>query len=371
MKEIEAEIIKEYGENRLIIRAVSGSGDKMASGVFSIKEMRFGGGYVKYLTVGGLETDPRFRRRGLIRRMIAEGEAYGRENGAVFSVLHPFSFDFYRKLGYERVSDTVIVSFPIETLRFAPFFREELVPLTKDLVPAFVDYYDAFSKNRNLMFRQYEESVNSDGTYVLKEGGRITGHIKLENRKHFDGVNRCEPDGLFVSEIGFLSPEALLKLFGFLRMFEGEQKQVIIRDAGPVPEVDSVLKSYMETSYTVRPDIMAKILDPEKALALVPYRPGFGSFTLRLDSPESGICGTYLVKESLTGAPAEIEKLPESFGQVPDLTVSPAAFSKIVFGFDSYTPETFSYLPGASAGPGSKKALDAFPKQINGWFEHF
>ena len=93
MKEIEAEIIKEYGENRLIMRAVSGSGDKMASGVFAIKEMRFGGGYVKYLTVGGLETDPRFRRLGLIRRMVVEGEAYGRENGAVFSVLHPFSFD--------------------------------------------------------------------------------------------------------------------------------------------------------------------------------------------------------------------------------------------------------------------------------------
>ena len=367
---MEVTFVKEFTDKSLHIRAMSESGDEMASGTFALKEMRFGGKYITALAVCGLETKPQYRRQGLIRRMMNIGETFGREKGAPIAVLHAFSSDFYRRYGYERVSDTVITSFPIETLGFVPFFGG-LVPLTKDLVPAFVAYYDRFSEKRNLMFRQYAETVDCAGTYVLVEDGKITGHLKIDNRKHFDGVNRCDPDGLFVKQIGFLSPDALNKLFGFMRMFEGEQKRVVLCDTGPVPEVDSVLKSYMETRYSLRPDIMAKVLDVEKTLALVPYRPGFWTFTIKLKDGEPETDGIYSVSERTQEHSTFVAKLDETRFVAPDITVSPAALSKLVFGFDSYTPETFSYLPGTETGPNAGKALDAFPKQINGWFEHF
>ena len=361
---------KNYNEKTglLEIKAVSCEGETMSSGTFQLRQVRFGGRYVQVMSVGGLETKPQFRRMGLVRKMMAEGEQFAARNGVSIAILHPFSFSYYRKFGYERVSDTLIISFPLSAIGFVPYFRD-MKPLTADLVPAYIDYYDAFSKDRNLMFRQYPDNIDTRGVYVLLEGNKITGHVKLDNQKHFDGVNRCDPDGLFLRQIGFLSPDALTKVLGFLRMFEGEQEKVTVCDAGPVPELDLFLKNYMHTEYVLRPDIMAKVLDTEKALLLAKYRPGSGDFTLRVVDADPRIGGTYRVEVDGDGGCKA--KRVDGDSHEPDIILSPQALSKLIFGYDSYTPSTAEYLPGVSVTDTSYKVLDAFPKQISGWFEHF
>ena len=353
----------------LSVKAFSAAGEKMASGCFAVRELRFGGEYVRALTVGGLETGPQFRRQGLIREMIADGEEFGRAQGASIAVLHPFSFAFYRKFGYERVSDTVIMKFPLSAIDFVPFFRG-MEPLSAALVPAFIAYFDRFSARRNLFFRPDPENLDLNGVFVLRDGDNVTAHLKLENRFHFDGVNRNAPDGLFVKQLGFLSPAALTRVLGFLRMFEGEQTDVIICDAGPVPELDSFLKNYMHTEYVLRPDIMAKVLDTEKALTLVRYAEGSGEFSIRVVDNDPRVGGTFSVSVGAGNTRAVVRELA-STASAADITVSPQALAKLIFGFDVYTPETAAYLPGVTVTASSDNALRAFPKQINGWFEHF
>ena len=352
----------------LEIKAVSGDGEIMSSGMFLLRHVRFGGRYVQVLTLCGLETKPQFRRIGLVRKMMAEGEKFALQNGVSIAILHPFSFSYYRKFGYERVSDTLVISFPLSAISFVPYFRD-MKPLTTDLVPAYIEYFDAFSKNRNLIFRQYADNIDLKGTYVLLEGDKITGHVKLDNLKHFDGVNRCDPDGLFLRQLGFLSPDALTKVLGFLRMFEGEQEKVTVCDAGPLPELDSFLKNYMHTEYVLRPDIMAKVLDTEKALSMARYRPGSGRFTLRVNDGDPGIGGTFSVEVDGDGG-CKVKRV-DGENACPDIILSPQALSKLIFGYDSYDPDTAAYLPGVTVTDTSYKVLDAFPKQINGWFEHF
>ncbi|MBO5077072.1 MAG: GNAT family N-acetyltransferase [Clostridia bacterium] len=358
-------IIREsVSDNTLRLKALRSDGAVMSSGVFTVRDTRFGGQYVKMLAVGGLETAPQFRRQGLVRELLAEGEAFGRERGAIIAILHPFSFAFYRKFGYERVSDTVRVRFPLTALEFVPRYRE-LTPFTPELLPAYLDYYDRFSKDRNLMPRLTADDIDPAGLYVLRDGGNISGHVILEKRQHFDGVNRMSPDGLYVKQLGFLSPGALARVLGFLRMFEGEQLEVLLRDIGPTPEVGEFLKHYMHTSYDLRPDIMAKVLDVPAVLAACAYEASFAPFTLRVNDETFAVSADTFA----AGAAGLVQRVDDPASA--DLTVAPQALSRLVFGADKYTVDTARYLPGVEITAASGNALAAFRKQINGWFEHF
>ena len=172
------------------------------------------------------------------------------------------------------------------------------------------------------------------------------------------------PDGLYVKQLGFLSPGALARVLGFLRMFEGEQNEVLLRDIGPTPEVGEFLKHYMHTSYDLRPDIMAKVLDVPAVLAACAYEASFTPFTLRVNDESASTADAFAV--SAAGPVQHVDNAAPA-----DLTVSPQALSRLVFGADKYTVDTARYLPGAEITATSGNALAAFRKQVNGWFEHF
>ncbi len=352
------QIVREtVSDSAIRVKALAADGTVMSSGMFTVRNTRFGGQYVRMLAVGGLETLPQYRRQGLVRDILAEGEAYGAERGAIIAILHPFSFAFYRRFGYERVSDTVRVRFPLSALDFVPRYRD-LTPLTAELLPAYLAYFDRFSKDRNLMPKLSAGDVDPAGLYVLSDGGSISGHVQIENRKHFDGVNRMDPDGLYVKQLGFTDPAALARVLGFLRMFEGEQTEVILRDIGPTPEVNEFLRHYMHTSYELRPDIMAKVLDIPAVLAACAYEPGSGAFTIRV--------GNAVYARSADGSVDRVDNAGAA-----DIAVSLQALARLVFGADKYNVDNARYLPGVELTPHSDRALAAFRKQTSGWFEHF
>ena len=359
-------ITQETGENEIKITAAAESGECVSSGLFQVRPVRFGGRYTDMLLCGGIETKPYARRKGLVRKMLSLGEEFGRSRGAAFSILHPFSFSYYRKFGYERVSDTLIVSFPISALDFVPYFRD-IKPFEPGMLADYIRYYDRFNENRNLMFKLPDGYTAPENMFVLRDAQGIRGHVVIDDPKTFDGVNKMVGEGLVVKEIGFLDPDSLCKILGFLRMFEGEQTRIIVKDAGPVPELDLYLKHYMDTSYDLRPDIMAKVLDSQKALSLVRYREGGGRFVIEVRDDHPAVGGKYAV--SASGIGADVRRAgPE---EEADIAVSAPALSRLAFGCDSFTKDTAAFLPGVTVSDSSEKALEAFPKQINGNFYHF
>lgn len=359
-------ITQETGENEIKITAAAEGGECVSSGLFQVRPVRFGGRYTDMLLCGGIETKPYARRKGLVRKMLSLGEEFGRSMGAAFSILHPFSFSYYRKFGYERVSDTLIVSFPISALDFVPYFRD-LKPFEPGMLADYISYYDRFSKNRNLMFKFSDNYTAPENMFVLRDGQGICGHVVIDDPKTFDGVNKMVGEGLVVRELGFLDPDSLCRILGFLRMFEGEQTRIIVKDAGPVPELDLYLKHYMDTSYELRPDIMAKVLDTEKAISLVRYREGGRRFVIEVSDEHPNVGGRFAVSISDVGTDVR----EAGSGEVADIKVSAQALSRLVFGCDSFTKDTAAFLPGVTVCGSSEKVLDAFPKQINGNFYHF
>jgi predicted acetyltransferase len=58
--------------------------------------------------IAGVASWPEYRRQGLVRQLLTHVLGEMRDEGVTVSFLHPFSIPFYRKFGWEVVSDAVV-----------------------------------------------------------------------------------------------------------------------------------------------------------------------------------------------------------------------------------------------------------------------
>ena len=353
-------------------RVCNDAGTEIAHAGVDTRMTRFAGHWIPTITVGGVGTDPQYRRQGAVRALFEHLMSSARENGWYVGLLHPFSFSFYRKFGYERVSDTVIAEMPMTALDFLPRYAD-LIPLEEAKDPGdIVRVYEAFGKKRNLTFERVspDQFRHEDCTTYLyyDAAGECAGYVITRVENHYDGINRMISDNLHVREIVFLDKDALTHLLGFLRMYEGELKTVRFRDIGLTPEVDLCLKHFMDTRYDVHPDIMARVLDTEAMLRANAYPAERGLFTLRVEDELPDVAGTFRV-EYENGA-CEVERLDGDTAKA-DLTVGPTALAKLFYGTDAFNAELASYLDGVKTETDAADFFRAFPKRINGLNEHF
>lgn len=340
----------------------------MSSGGFNARPTRYAGGYVPTLTIGGVATPVLYRRQGCVRQMLETMLPKARENGWYVSLLHPFSFSFYRKFGYERVSDHILVDFPISALDFLP--REmKLVPMDASRLQDVAEVYEAFSQNRNLMFKRKDaDRYPINDTYIYyNAAGHPEGYIVLKGINHYDGINRMVSDNLHIHEMAYLTPEALRHLLSFVRMFEGELDTVHIHDIALLPEVDLMLKHYMHTRYDIHPDIMARILDTEAMLKANTYPAAHGVFTLRVEDWLDSVRGCFRVEYQ--DGHCQVERLSDT--SPADITTQATSLARFLYGTDAFDARLASYMDGVTLGTPAEDFFRAFPKRINGIFEHF
>ena len=347
-------------------------GREMTHATVSTRMTRYAGGWIPTMTIGGVGTRPQYRRQGCVRKLLEQLLPAARENGWYVSLLHPFSFSYYRKFGYERVSDTVIADMTMTALDFLPRYAD-LVPLEEAGDPAdIMRCFAAFTKNRNITFdRISPDQFRQDRceTYLYyTPAGDCKGYIITQVENHYDGINRMISDNLHVLEIGYLDRDALLHLLSFLRMYEGQLKTVRFHDIGMTPEVDLCLKHFMDTRYDIHPDIMARILDTEAMLRANAYPAEKGLFTLRVEDNLLDVAGTFRVEYA--DGKCEVERLDSDTAKA-DLTVGPTALAKFLYGTDAFTADTAVYLDGVTLENDAADFFRAFPKRINGLYEHF
>lgn len=334
------------------------------------RDTAYAGGFIKSMLLAGVGTLPQYRRMRCVRYILNDLWADAENQGWKVCLMHPFSFDYYRKFGAERVADTIQCDMPIYALSFVPRYPD-LVPLTKERESDLIELFAAFTKNRNLSFKRNsitQFSGENRMTYLYYgASGRAEGYVTIEPRNHYDGINRMISDDLVVWELGFLNRDAILKLLGFLRMYEGELETVHFHDIGLTPELDYVFKHYMHTRYDIHPDVAVRIFDTEAMLKANVYPDEHGVFTLRVEDSIPKVAGTYKVEYQ--NGKCEVNKLTDT--DSCDLLVGPQALARILYGVDSLTPELVSYFEGARCYTDCKDLFAAFPKRINGLYEHF
>ena len=352
-------------------RVFSDDGSKnMSHARMDVRDSRFCGQYIKVMTWGGIGTEPEYRRHGCVRAVLEKTLPRGREFGTGISLLHPFSFPYYRKFGYERIYDTVQARMPITALDFVERYPD-LVRYDDSKKDELLALFDKFSEKRNIMFRRTNTDLFTAGRSKIylnyNAKNEPTGYVVIEEQKYFDGINRMINDDLLIKEIGFLDRETLDRLLGFIRMYEGQADTVKFHDISPTPELDIIFKHNMETKYDIHPDIMARVLDTEAALKLCSFPEEHGVFTLHVDDWLPDVKGSFRVEYQ--SGKCEIERLSDD--DDCEVTLSQTAFARFLYGTDGYSPDTAVYMDGVKINGRAPDFFRAFPKKINGLWEHF
>ena len=365
--------------NMLCYQALSETGTHMSSGVLSFRTLHFAGKEIPCGGIGGINTDPEYRRGGLVREIIGEMAAVCDRREIPLTVLHPFSFSYYRSFGFERVADHRVLEFPITALDFVPRYPDLTRCVGNAHNQELCDVYNTFAKGgRHLLFKRepdhFPTTDEKKKVYLsYDEEGRPDGYLILEIENYFS-VNRMVSVNLHVHELISLTDDAMDKLFGFIRMFEGEMETVKMENISMIPEVELRLRHYMHTRISILPDIMVRINDIKGFFEAIPYPTETGCFTFKTAepprSPWSGekINGVWRV--SYKDGKASVEKLPNDTEDY-DFYADIASLAQLVFAYDSYGYDFARHTHETTWHTSAPDFFRAFPRRPAGIFEHF
>lgn len=363
----------------LHVTAVNEQGDRMSSGGITFRTIHFAGKEITCGGIGGIGTEPEYRRGGLVREIIAEMSKECDRRAIPLTILHPFSFAYYRAFGFERVADHRVLTFPITALNFLPRYPD-LIRCTGDTHNAeLAEVYNTFAADgRHLLFKRTPENFpTADGSkkvYLSRDAeGRPDGYIILEIENYFS-VNRMVSVNLHIHELIALTDGAMDKLFGFIRMFEGEMETVKMENIAMIPEVELRLRHYMHTGITLLPDIMARINDVKLFFESVPYPAEGGCFTVKTAepprSPWSGDKTNGVFRVTYKDGTATVEKLPDDTADY-DFAADIPALTQLTFAYDSYGYDFARHTPGTEWRTSAPDFFRAFTRHPAGIFEHF
>ena len=365
--------------NMLHIQAQTESGGHMSSGVMIFRNIHFAGKEIPCVGIGAVNTDPEYRRGGLVREIFAEMATECDRREIPLTVLHPFSFAYYRGFGFERVADHRVLEFPITALNFVPRYPNLTRCMGDTHSQELCEVYNSFAKGgRHLMFKRDPDHFPTNDpkkkVYLsCDEKGRPDGYIILEIENYFS-VNRMVSVNLHVHELIALTDQAMDKLFGFIRMFEGEMETVKLENISMIPEVELRLRHYMHTSISILPDIMVRINDVKSFFETIPYPEEAGCFTFKTAepprSPWSGEKTNGVWRVTYAGGKAIVEKLPDDTEDY-DFYADIASLAQLVFGYDSYGYDFARHTPGTRWLNPASDFFRAFPRRPAGIFEHF
>ena len=365
--------------NMLYYQALSETGAHMSSGVLSFRTLHFAGKEIPCCGIGGINTDPEYRRGGLVREIIREMATECDRRSIPLTVLHPFSFSYYRSFGFERVADHHVLEFPITALNFVPHYPDLVRCMGDTHSQELCEVYNSFAKGgRHLLFGRdpdhFPTKDEKKKVYLsCDEEGRPDGYLILEIENYFS-VNRMVSVNLHIHELIALTDQAMDKLFGFIRMFEGEMETVKMENISMIPEVELRLRHYMHTKISILPDIMVRINDIKDFFEAIPYPDEAGCFTFKTAepprSPWSGekINGVWRV--TYQNGKATVEKLPDNTENY-DFYADIASLAQLVFAYDSYGYDFARHTHGTIWHNPTPDFFRAFPRRPAGIFEHF
>jgi len=119
---------------------------KLLSGLLvSPAEIMINGKPVKAGLIGAVATLPEFRNARCVRKIFDKIMPYMKDKGMVYSLLYPFSFQFYRKFGYEHAYVRNRATFPISELSHYQYPDNVMACDGAHMWTDFSKVYDVFS----------------------------------------------------------------------------------------------------------------------------------------------------------------------------------------------------------------------------------
>lgn len=248
------------------------------------------GDAVEVAGITGVSSPPEYRRRGLVRRLMADSLAEFRDRGIPLAALWPFKHSFYRRLGWAVSNTYATQEFPVDAIAFA---REDR-PDAGEFVRLEADDWARLSAVRAAHGAGYELTVDRTEewwrkrvfsgwdtdpyVYGYERDGELRGYLVYRIASGDDGRTLRAWDAAFVDHA------ARLALLGFIADHDSQVATVFLY--GPpdetlldlVPEPD-------EVDLSVKAGPMVRLVDVAPALEALPYPDADGDVVLEVSDP--------------------------------------------------------------------------------------
>lgn len=305
----------------------------------------FDGGVAPARGVGSVASDPISRGEGHIRALMERVLNDDRANGAMFSVLYPFSHPFYRKFGYETCYASQKVKFPTDALEL---FRAADPPGIRMIRPddglnALFPIYTEFSKQYNLAVARDERTwrriklgdplKTEQYCYVLTREGRDDAYAVF----HFRAGEKPYFRTLCLTDYAFVNVRAFHDLMGFLYRYAAQAQDVELTVPDDLPLAPLLPEIYAANRFP-GPIPMARVLHAERVLAAMGHPQGNGAYRVYVEDaflPDNEGC--YQVKFADGKASAARCECK------PDLRLSVQTLAQLSLGFLSLREAEFKH----------------------------
>ncbi len=315
--------------------------------------------------VGGVATKPEYRRMGGVRAMLNTVFEYAVNNGAVVSMLYPFSIEYYRKFGYETIFRCVHAECSFKSFESIERFNEVTLAREehKDIIKSI---YTEVARKQNMMFARdncenfcftpYKSCVF---TYFVNRDD-AKGYVTFTLNRSARTVN--------VSEILFNNKTALLNLLGFIRIYDGNYDTVHF---DKLPVLSPVFEAIKDENKLVRRvytyEGAARILDVKKILEATQYPKEKGCFSVKItDAQIAKNNGVFTV--SYENGKCEVGK---NVSAEYDIALDIPAASRIILGREGLTLDEISYISNVEIKTDCVGFLRAFPKKTTVFYDGF
>ncbi|BFH65490.1 GNAT family N-acetyltransferase [Paenibacillus azoreducens] len=174
--------------------------------------------------IGGVATWPEYRRQGLVKQLLTHSLQVMNESGRLISMLHPFSFPFYRKFGWEMFSEYKKYVIPTEKLPAKLLTKGTVRRNIRD-IPVLNRVYEAYAVRFNGMMLRSEERWKSS---ILEDEDQTAVYYSPSGDPEGYLLYKVEKNEFLVEEFICLNEEAKAALWTFIGNHDSMVTQVVL-----------------------------------------------------------------------------------------------------------------------------------------------
>ncbi len=308
--------------------------------------------FVKASYIVGVSVFQKFRGQKYSTSLMAGGLKEQKKRGETISLLIPFNYAFYEKLGYGLCYDLSLYETKAENLPKTKAIHSIKKMSRKDFLKL-NSAYETFCKNKhgyNIRTKEdweyifFEHKLYGGNIYAATTEDRISGYISYIKTKN----------EIYVREFIYNDIDSLYSLLSFMKEHFKDAKNIKIRTAN-----DNILTSVLKESnivHKVLPTAMARLVDIESVL----FKADINDIKIKVyDDLIPQNCGVYEKQGQ-----AVIKTDTKEFDAALDI----GALTQLVMGY--FTASELYFLGKIDAKEEIIKKLDKIFPKTNNYINH-
>lgn len=217
--------------------------------------------------IAGVATYPEYRRTGYVKSLMIESLKQMHDDNQIVSLLHPFDIAFYRKYGWEILTDKKKVTIEKINLKFLEPQQGYIKRYSKDTHNEEIEriYQQFCSQYTGMLKRETDWWKQS----VYDDHSQLAVYYRSENEALGYMLYHVKDRKMEVEELVAIEHEARIGLWNFICQHDSMVNAVTMELAGHDPFPYFLQQPNVKQE--VSPYFMARIVDAEECLKRFPF----------------------------------------------------------------------------------------------------